>query len=102
MPASWLRVALVVLAACAPQVLLGLGRLGEPADGTATFPSAPAWGDGVVLAEVIGQTGDLGRAIGSSRSRAFRSTPGSATHQRPTSASDRCCGTGSGAATRTR
>jgi two-component system NarL family sensor kinase len=57
--ARWLRVALVVLAACAPQVLLGLGRLGEPADGTATFPSAPAWGDGVVLAEVIGQAGDL-------------------------------------------
>jgi two-component system, NarL family, sensor kinase len=57
--ARWLRVALVVLAACAPQVLLGLGRLGEPADGTATFPSAPPWGDGVVVADVIGQAGDL-------------------------------------------
>jgi signal transduction histidine kinase len=43
----------------APQVLLVFGRLLTPADGTATFPSAPPWGDGVVLASVHGQAGDL-------------------------------------------
>lgn len=48
------RIALVILAACAPLVLLWLGRLTAPADGTATFPSAPPWGDGVVLAGVAG------------------------------------------------
>jgi signal transduction histidine kinase len=51
------RIALVVLAACAPQVLLWLGRLSTPSDGTATFPSAPPWGDGVVLADVTGTPG---------------------------------------------
>jgi two-component system, NarL family, sensor kinase len=49
-------IALVVLAACAPFVLLFAGRLTAPADGTATFPSAPAWGDGVVVASVTGPT----------------------------------------------
>jgi two-component system, NarL family, sensor kinase len=51
--------ALVVVAACAPLFLLLLARFGAPADGTATFPSAPPWGDGVVLASVVGQPGDL-------------------------------------------
>ena len=54
-----IRLALVVLAACAPSILLAVGRLGAPADGTATYPSAPVWGDGVVVAEVFGQAGDL-------------------------------------------
>src|SRR5262245_15549654 len=40
---------LVVVAGVAPLVLLLLGRVVAPADGTATFPSAPPWGDGVVL-----------------------------------------------------
>lgn len=53
------NVAVVVLAACAPVVLLIFARLTTPADGTATFPSAPAWGDGVVLADVTGEPGDL-------------------------------------------
>lgn len=52
-------IALVVLAACAPVVLLAAARLGAPADGTTTFPSAPAWGDGVVLAAAHGDFGDL-------------------------------------------
>jgi hypothetical protein len=47
-----------MLAVCAPLVLVTVARLGAPADGTATFPSAPAWGDGVVLAAVTGQSGD--------------------------------------------
>ena len=58
-PADAVWLALVVLAACAPSILLAVGRLGAPADGTATYPSAPAWGDGVVVAEVFGQAGDL-------------------------------------------
>ena len=49
----------IVLAVCGPLVLVLAGRMTGPADGTATFPSAPAWGDGVVLAEVTGQAGDL-------------------------------------------
>ncbi|GIH06879.1 hypothetical protein Rhe02_49460 [Rhizocola hellebori] len=53
------NIAVVVLAACAPIVLLVFARLGAPADGTATFPSAPPWGDGVVLADVTSQPGDL-------------------------------------------
>jgi signal transduction histidine kinase len=52
-------IVLVAAAAVAPLVLLLLGRVVAPADGTATFPSAPAWGDGVVLAAVTGQPGDL-------------------------------------------
>jgi two-component system NarL family sensor kinase len=52
-------VALVLFAVCAPLVLLAVARLGAPADGTATFPSAPPWGNGVVVAAVNGQAGDL-------------------------------------------
>jgi hypothetical protein len=61
---AWRRrrdVALVVMAAGAPLVLLLAARVGPPADGAATFPSAPAWGDGVVIADVVGQSGDLRR-----------------------------------------
>lgn len=60
-PRRWLVLdaALVVLAAGAPLLLLAIGRLLAPADGTATFPSAPAWDRGVVLASVTGQPGDL-------------------------------------------
>ncbi len=53
------NIALVVLAACVPNALLVFARLRTPADGTATFPSAPAWGDGLVLADVHGRSADL-------------------------------------------
>jgi two-component system NarL family sensor kinase len=52
-------VALILLALLGPVVLVLVGRCVGPADGTASFPSAPAWGDGVVLAAVAGPAGDL-------------------------------------------
>jgi hypothetical protein len=52
-------VALVLFTVLGPLALLATGRLITPADGTATFPSAPAWGDGVVIADMTGTAGDL-------------------------------------------
>src|SRR6185503_20774750 len=57
-------VALIVLAAGLRQVLLILGRLVTPADGTATFPSAPPWGDGVEIVSVAGGDHEAGVAGG--------------------------------------
>lgn len=59
-PPRWLPILLVVAAVLAPLAWVPIARMTAVGDGTATNPTAPPWtADGVVLARVTGQPGDL-------------------------------------------